>query len=129
MLVEERIYTLHAGQGRKFLSIYSEHGLHVQRRYLRVMLGYYLTEAGPLNQVVHIWGHESFEERLENREAMKADPRFQTYWEEVRGLIIRQETKLMVPATFFEPVLEKFSAVTSGAGDLCGFASEGTSLA
>lgn len=111
MLVEERIYTLQAGQGRKFLALYEEHGLRMQRQYLKLMLGYYLTEAGPLNQVIHLWGHESFEGRLTNREAMRADPTFQRYWEMVRPLIVKQETKLLVPASFYEPVLEKIRSV------------------
>ena len=103
MLVEERIYTLHTGKTAEYLRHYEAYGLPVQRQYLDRLLGYYTTEIGPLNQVIHMWGYESFEDRLRRREAMRADPRWKPYLQKIQPLIAHQEAKLLLPTSFFKP--------------------------
>ena len=41
--------------------------MEVQVRILGNMVGYYFTDVGPLNQVVHLWGYESMNDRYERR--------------------------------------------------------------
>lgn len=108
MIVEQRTYTFFPGNVPVFLSLYEEEGLPVQRLYLKRMLGYYITEVGPLNQLIHLWGYESFEERLEARQKMRADVDFQRYWQKVKPLIQRQETRILLPAKVFEDRLTHF---------------------
>ena len=103
MLVEERIYTLNVGKLGEYFRIYEAEALPVQRQYLGRMLGYYSTEVGPLNQVIHIWGYDSFEDRMKRRQAMRADPRWSPYLQKIQPLIRHQETKLLLPAPFFRP--------------------------
>lgn len=108
MIVEERIYSLTAGDVPAFLHLYESVGMPIQLRYLKAMVGYYKTEVGPLNQVIHLWMHESFEQRQINRDAMRADPEFQAYWSQVKPLVVKQENKLLLPANFFEPKLRSW---------------------
>ena len=61
MIVEERIYTLQIGAMAQYMKNYEAHGLEVQKRILGHLVGYYQTEMGPLNQVIHMWGYENFE--------------------------------------------------------------------
>ena len=103
MLVEERIYTLYVGKQAEYLDIYEREGLPVQQQHLGRMLGYYTTEIGPLNQVIHMWGYDSFEDRLRRRAAMRADPRWPPYLKKIQPLFTHQEAKLLLPTSFFKP--------------------------
>ncbi|GMG84854.1 NIPSNAP family protein [Paralimibaculum aggregatum] len=104
MFVDERIYTLHAGQVPVFLKLYQEKGMAVQLRILGRMVGYYTTDFGPLNQIVHMWGYDSLDDRFERRKRLQASPEWQDYAREMRPLVTHVENKLLVPAPFFTPV-------------------------
>jgi hypothetical protein len=101
MYVEERIYRVLPGRLGDYFALYEQRGLGPQSRYLGTMLGYYASELGELNEAVHLWVHDSLDAREENRARMRADPEFQAYWHEVRGLIVDQRSRIMKPAPFF----------------------------
>lgn len=103
MIVEERIYTLQVGKQAEYLSLYEKEGMAVQKRILGMMVGYYSTEAGPLNQIIHMWGYESFEERLRRRKELFSNPEWLAYLQKVRPLIVNQKSKILLPAPFFTP--------------------------
>ena len=46
---------------------------------------------------------------------MQADPAWQAYAAKIRPLIISQETRMMKPAPFFKPRLDKMLSSTKGA--------------
>lgn len=100
MVVEERIYTLHAGQAPAYLRLYESEGMAIQKPILGRMVGYYSTEFGPLNQVIHLWAYESLQEREERRARLLADDRWKAYAAKVRPMVISQENKLLLPAPF-----------------------------
>ena len=102
MFVDERIYTLHAGQVPVFLKLYEEEGMECQVRILGNMVGYYFTDFGPLNQIVHMWGYESLDDRFERRKRLLAAPEWQSYAKKMRPLVAKVENKLLVPAPFFK---------------------------
>jgi hypothetical protein len=107
VIVEERIYTLHPGQAPEYLRLYEAEGLEIQRKILGRMVGYFSTEVGPLNQIVHLWAYRDLAERGERRARLGADPGWQAYVKKIRPLIVHQENKLLVPAPF-SPPLEVF---------------------
>jgi hypothetical protein len=102
MFVDERIYTLHAGQVPTFLKLYEEEGMACQVRILGKMVGYYYTDFGPLNQIVHMWGYESLDDRFERRKQLQASSEWQSYAKKMRPLVVKVENKLLVPAPFFK---------------------------
>lgn len=106
MWVEERCYRVHPGDVHTYLSLYETVGMKVQLQYLPLMLGYYSSELGDLNEIVHLWGHTSLDAREANRQRMRADPAFKAYWAQVRPLIQQQRTRILRPAPFFVPRLE-----------------------
>ena len=55
MIVEERMYTLQTGKVPEFLKLYQEEGMALQGRHLPAMVGYYFTEIGTLNMIIHMW--------------------------------------------------------------------------
>ena len=106
MIVEMREYTLHAGKVPEYLQLYEREGLEIQREILGHLVGYYATEVGPaVNQVVHLWAYESFEDRVARRQRLAAHPGWQSYVEKIRPMLVGQCNRIMRPASFFEPQL------------------------
>ena len=115
MYVEERMYQLHPGKVPEYFHHYETHGMPVQLRHQPHMLGYYTPEIGPQNMVVHMWAYDDLNQRDACRAAMQADPAWQAYTAKIRPLIISQETRMMKPAPFFKPRLDKMLSSTKGA--------------
>jgi NIPSNAP len=107
VIVEMREYTLHAGKVPDYMKLYQTEGLAIQREILGQMVGYYSTEVGPsVNQVVHLWAYESFEDRERRRAQLVADPGWQSYVQKMRPMLIAQTNRILRPAPFFEPELQ-----------------------
>ena len=98
MIVEERIYTLHPGKVPEYMKLYEEEGRAAQEPILGEMVGWYYTDFGPQNQIVHMWAYDSYEERDERREKLYADPAWRAFQPKIRPLILRQENKTLIPA-------------------------------
>ncbi len=103
MLVEQRTYTTHPGKWREYLRLYEAEGLALQQRILGRMVGYYSTETGTLNQIVHLWAYTDLNERAERRAALLAEPAFQAYVAKMMPLLQSQESRFLLPAPFFTP--------------------------
>ncbi|HUG79966.1 MAG TPA: NIPSNAP family protein [Burkholderiales bacterium] len=110
MYVEERIYQLKIGTAPQYLKHYEEEGMAIQLKHLPHMVGYYSTEIGPLNTIVHLWAYESLDQRDRCRAAMSSDPAWQSYLGKVRPLLERQETRILKCAPFFLERLKKMLA-------------------
>jgi hypothetical protein len=110
MYVEERMYQLEVGKVPEYFRHYEEHGMAVQARHLPHMVGYYVTEVGMQNLIVHMWAYEDLNQRDRCRAALGADPDWQSYVPKIRPLIITQETRIMKCAPFFVARLKKMLA-------------------
>lgn len=100
MIVEERIYTCHCGKAGQYIRMYEADGLAIQRPILGNLIGYFTTELGALNQVVHLWAYESMDDRARRRAALLSDPAWVAYAAKVQPLVLTQENKILVPAPF-----------------------------
>jgi hypothetical protein len=110
MYVEERSYTLQVGKAAEYFKNYEQFGMKVQLKHLPDMVGYYTTEIGELNMVVHLWAYEDLNDRARRRAAMQADPEWQAYLVKNRPFMLKQETRLMKCAPFFVERLKKMLA-------------------
>lgn len=104
MFIEERTYTLQPGKTADYLKAYEEVGLGVQRAILGNLIGYFTTEIGTLNQVVHMWGYESLNDRQERRKKLYENSIWQNYVTTIRPWVMHQENRILVP-TSFSPVV------------------------
>lgn len=105
MIVEMREYTLQAGKVPEYLRLYQTEGLAIQERILGNMVGYFQTEVGVQNQVVHLWAYRDFADREERRAQLQADEGWRTYVAKIRPFMVHQESRILRPAPFFEPEL------------------------
>ena len=101
MIVEQRTYDFHVGAIPKFFKIYEETGAkEVQQRILGNLVGYYVTELGPLHQTVHLWGYSSLDDRAARRAELMKEPAWQDFISQTPPLLIRQESKILIPTPF-----------------------------
>jgi NIPSNAP len=100
VIIEQRTYMVKPGAVPAYLEIYKNEGLAVQTRHLPRMLGYFFSEVGALNQIVHMWGYADLEERTRCRAALVADPEWQKTLKKLLELIVNMENKILLPADF-----------------------------
>ena len=105
MLIEERHYLLKPEfTTAAYLDIFVSSGaLDLQRRILSNLLGYFTTEIGELNALVHLWGYDSFEERARRRALLAAEPVWQDYLVKIRPMLQSMNNRLLTP-TGFSPI-------------------------
>ena len=102
VIVELRTYTVKPLGTSDFLQLYERAALPLQKKYLGHLIGFYVSEIGPLNQVVHLWGFDSLAERESRRKKMEEDPGWTLYREALKALdvIVQQESKLLKSVSF-----------------------------
>ena len=100
MIVEMRTYALHIGKLNAFLEIYERLGLPIQKRVLGNLIGFFQSEIGPLNQVVHLWGYESFADREVRRAALAKVPEWQPYLVRLAPIVASMESRILTPVRF-----------------------------
>ena len=107
MIVELRTYTLKALHTGDFLKLYERAALPLQIKYLGHLIGFYVSEIGPLNEVVHLWGFASLAERERRRALMEADPAWSAYRQALLALdvVLEQNTKIL-RSTAFSPSID-----------------------
>jgi hypothetical protein len=98
MIVEERIYTLHPGKIGEYMRLYETEGFKVQSAILGRMVGWYTTDFGPQNQIIHMWGYDSYAERDRRRAELAANEEWQGFVAKILPLIKTQENKTLLPA-------------------------------
>ncbi|MCH7789013.1 MAG: NIPSNAP family protein [Acidobacteria bacterium] len=93
--VEMRTYDLTFGAIPLYLAAYRETGYPTQRRYLGEPVGWYTTEVGSLNQIIHLWRYESLEDRATRRAALAADSEWAPFIKKIQPLVLKQTTQLL----------------------------------
>ncbi len=100
MIVDVRTYTLVPRKLGKYVELFERHALPVMQRHGLELVGYYLSQIGPLNQVVHLWRYDSLADLERKRAARDADPAWGEYLALTEGMVLSQESKIMRPASF-----------------------------
>ena len=88
------------GPSRSITEITTRAACKIQTRILGRLIGYFHTEIGELNQVVHLWGYESLAERERRRALLAADPEWQDYLKNSPDIIVKMESRILIPAPF-----------------------------
>jgi len=102
MYYEMRTYTLAPLKLVDWLALYKREALAVQQETLGQLVGFFTTEFGTVNQVVHIWAYTSLDDRAERRAKMAADPRWHEFsrLNKELGAVMALESRMMRPTDF-----------------------------
>jgi len=73
LIVDHRIYELPSARPRDFPVLHEKEGLPVQKKHLGNLVGFFTTEVGNVNEIVHIWGYEDLADRT-GRRALRWQP-------------------------------------------------------
>ncbi len=100
MIIEMRTYVLYPGQLSTFLTHMESEGIAIERPILGRLLGFYSSEIGGLNRVIHLWGYDSFEDRQNRRQRLGASAAWIAFVPKVMPLIQDMRNELLNPAPF-----------------------------
>ncbi|CAM5187608.1 hypothetical protein CDEF62S_04768 [Castellaniella defragrans] len=100
MLYEVRTYQLRNGGIPEYLKVVGQQGIAIQKRHLGQLIAYFHSEIGPINEIMHIWGFASLDDRQARRAALAADPEWQAFLPKIRDLIVIGNNKIMSAADF-----------------------------
>jgi len=100
MFYEMRTYRLKVGALPAYLKLVGEEGLAIQKKYLGDLVGYFSTDIGPLNQIVHIWRFQGLDDRDMRRKQLLADAQWQAFMPKLQALIEEMECKILCPTAF-----------------------------
>jgi hypothetical protein len=96
MIYELRTYTLKPGTLGDMLKAASTISHDIRKDNYGKLEGYWSTEIGPLNQVLHLWSYSSYDERARLRAELGKNPRWTSeYTPVIRPLIARQDIRLL----------------------------------
>ena len=101
-----RTYDISMGKTPEYMAAVREIALPVRESYGVKLAGWYYTDVGALNRVVHIWAYRDYAHFEEAREAFRTDERWlNDYVPRVKGIVLRQENQIMLASDFFESTL------------------------
>jgi hypothetical protein len=96
MIQELRTYTLMPGKQVEYLRLSAEVGRKARGDNYGKLEGFWFTEFGTLNQVVHLWTYPSFEERERLRQALQQNDEWtKGYLPQIRPMVVAQENKIL----------------------------------
>jgi hypothetical protein len=96
MIYELRTYTVKPGTLGEMVKAASTVSRDIRKDEYGKLEGYWSTEIGPLNQVMHMWSYSDYEERAKLRAELSKNPRWTgEYLPLIRPLLMRQEVRLL----------------------------------
>ena len=103
MIYDMRTYDLNPGALQAYMDAVREVALPLREYYGIKLAGWYYTDIGKLNRVVHIWAYRDYTHFDQARQAVRSDPRWvDEYLPRVKGLVVRQQDQIMLASDFFE---------------------------
>ena len=99
MIHELRTYTLKSGAVPEYEKVFGER-LQYREKHSK-MGGFWHTEVGPLNQVIHLWPYDDLKHRTDVRTAGAQE----TQWPPPSGgNLVTMESEILIPAPFMRPL-------------------------
>lgn len=98
MIYELRTYTVKPGTVGDMVKAASTVSLEIRGNDFGKLEGYWFTEIGPLNQVLHLWSYSDLNERARLRGELGKNARWNSeYIPLIRPILVRQEVRLLNP--------------------------------
>jgi predicted sulfurtransferase len=100
MIIEMRTYTIKPGELQNFIAIYDKEIRDIHVKILGNQLGFFYTKVGNVNEVVHLYAYDSFEDRQSRRKILSKSPEFHAYLSKVKDIVVDMRNQLMMPTNF-----------------------------
>lgn len=100
MIIDERTYHCHPGKMASFLKVYQELAKPIQWPILGEPIGFFTTEIGALNCVVHLWRYDSMADREQRRAKLALAAGWGDYLSAATPFLARMENRILVPTAF-----------------------------
>src|SRR5512144_2025004 len=96
MIYELRTYTLVPGKQGEYLKLAADVSRKIRGDDYGKLEGYWSTEFGTLNQLVHLWSYQDLNERERLRGELAKNERWhKEYIPQIRPLLLAQENKIL----------------------------------
>jgi hypothetical protein len=100
MIYEQRTYNVKPGMLNEYLAFFRDVGMPVRKAHNN-LVGFWFTEFGTLNQVVHIWKYDSLEHRTALRAELMRNPQWANeFLPKAMAMLDRMDSVLLNPASF-----------------------------
>jgi hypothetical protein len=100
MILDERTYEVQPAHVGTYLDLYVAEGMAMQVAHLGDLVGWFTTETGIVNEVVHMWRFADAGDRERRRAAMEADPRWQAFRAKAAPYVLRMRSRILRPTRF-----------------------------
>lgn len=100
MILDERTYAIKPAHVRDYLDLYVAEGMALQVSHLGHLVGWFTTDAGVVNEVVHIWRFADAGDRERCRAAMEADPAWQAFRAKSSPFVLQMRSRILHPTAF-----------------------------
>jgi hypothetical protein len=97
-IYELRTYTFQPGKRVEGFDLYQSQGWPALSKYAKHLVGYFTSDVGALNQVVHLWRFEDDAERRAFWTALNTDAEVMAFAAKLRPLLQSQRNKLLLSA-------------------------------
>ncbi len=98
MILEIRTYTLKPGKVDEYWQHYRELFEVFPAPSEKHLLGYFVSDIGKLNQIVHIWQFKNMAEREAMRGGVNDRPEWKAHLDKIRPLMVSQEVQILKPS-------------------------------
>ena len=99
-LYEKRTYAVIPGKMPEVTRLYTELGFPALQKggFDRYLVGYFISDTGPLHQLIHLWRFADDADRRAFWKGVYADEGFMAFVPHIRPLLQAQEVQLLNPA-------------------------------
>ena len=99
-MYEKRTYSITVGRMSDVVRLYTDEGWPVIEAagFGKHLVGYFISDTGPLHQLIHLWRFEDDSARRDFWKRLYANKDFMAFAAQIRPLIQTQEVQLLVSA-------------------------------
>lgn len=99
-LYEKRAYAVQVGKMPEVVKLYRDEGFPALKAggFDAKLVGYFISDTGPLHQLVHLWKFDDDADRRAHWKGVFADAAFMKFAGQLRPLLLSQEVQLLNPA-------------------------------
>ncbi|MBC7719361.1 MAG: NIPSNAP family protein [Chitinophagaceae bacterium] len=103
MIYEMRTYDVKPGLLAAYLKLFNDVGMPERKPYNN-LVGFWFTEFGPLNQVIHIWKWDSLDQRTLLRAELMQNPKWTNNFLPLAMPMLNKMTSVILNPAQFSPL-------------------------